>query len=177
MSITTKTGDKGMTALYRGKRVAKDSLRIEICGELDELNSYLGFSKNLTKGKKIKKIIESIQKDLFVVGAEVATEIKFINKLKQRIDSAFINHLEAIISQIEKKNPLAEFCFCLPGKNLASGSFDISQNINHKEEIINKKEKKILLANFCFCLPGKILVPGILDLPSLLAMVLEISKL
>ena len=138
-----------MTALYRGKRVAKDSLRIEICGELDELNSYLGFSKNLTKGKKIKKIIESIQKDLFVVGAEVATEIKFINKLKQRIDSAFINHLEAIISQIEKKNPLAEFCFCLPGKNLASGSLDISRTIARRLErrMVSLKKKKGLKNN------------------------------
>jgi len=134
MSITTKSGDKGKTSLYRGKRVAKDHLRIEICGNLDELNSYLGLSKSLAKSKKIKKILSSVQKDLFIIGSEIATEIKFINKLKQRIDNKFVKGLEKIIDQLEKKSSLATFCFQLPGRDVSSSSLDIARTIARRLE-------------------------------------------
>jgi len=128
--------------------VPKDSLRIEICGDLDELNAYLGLSKNLAKGKKIKKVIESIQEELFIVGAEVATEIKFINKLKQRIGKACVKRLETMISQIEKKNHLSDFC--LPGKDLTSGSLDVARTIARRLErrMVSLKKQKGLKNDF-----------------------------
>ena len=45
MSITTKTGDDGSTGLWSGERVGKDDPRIEACGEIDELSSFLGFAR------------------------------------------------------------------------------------------------------------------------------------
>ena len=44
MKIYTKTGDKGETSLLGGSRVSKDSIRITICGEIDELNAFVGFA-------------------------------------------------------------------------------------------------------------------------------------
>ena len=150
MSITTKSGDKGKTSLYRGKRVAKDHLRIEICGNLDELNSYLGLSKSLTKAKKIKKIITSVQKDLFIIGSEITTEIKFINKLNQRIDNKFVKGLEKIVGQLEDKSPLTKFCFQLPGKDVASSSLDIARTAARRLErrVVSLNKKKQLKNNF-----------------------------
>ncbi len=150
MSITTKTGDKGKTSLYRGKRVSKDNLRIEVCGTLDELNSYLGLSKSLAKSKRLNKIIESIQKDLFIVGAEVATDSKQVKSLKQRIDSKFIEGLEKTITQLENK-PLSFNCsFCLPGKNLSSSSLDIARTLTRRLErrVLTLKKRKNLKNNF-----------------------------
>ncbi len=130
--------------------MAKDHLRIEICGNLDELNSYLGLSKSLIKTKKIKKIIESIQKDLFIIGSEIATEILFINKLKQRIDCKFIKRLEECIDQLEKTRPLTKGCFCLPGKNLPSSTMDIARTITRRLErrVVSLKKRKQLKNGF-----------------------------
>lgn len=149
MAITTKTGDKGKTSLYRGKLVAKDSLRIEICGTLDELNSYLGISKSLIKSKKLARTIESIQKDLFIIGAEVATEIKHLKQLKIRIDKKSIKRLEELISQIEKSSHCFKFCFSLPGENLTSASLDVSRALTRKLErrMVTLKRKKLLKNN------------------------------
>ncbi|MCF7907262.1 MAG: cob(I)yrinic acid a,c-diamide adenosyltransferase [Candidatus Omnitrophica bacterium] len=150
MVITTKTGDKGKTSLCRGKRVAKDSLRIEICGILDELNSYLGISKSLTKDIKLKQIVESIQKDLFIIGAEVATEARHRKQLKVRIDNKFIERLEELIEQLEESSICSSFCFCLPGANPVSSSLDVSRALARKLErrIVTLKRKKFINNDF-----------------------------
>ena len=75
MPITTKTGDDGSTSLLYGKRVRKDNPRIEACGVLDELNSFLGLSKNLLKAKAAKKLIDKIQKELLMIGSEYKLRI------------------------------------------------------------------------------------------------------
>lgn len=76
MSIYTKTGDKGKTSLFSGKRVWKYDARVEAYGTIDELNSILGVAIAHIKGKKesnkLKKILLNIQSDLFYVGAYLA---------------------------------------------------------------------------------------------------------
>ncbi len=69
MNIYTKTGDKGQTSLFDSKRVDKDDLRVESYGTIDELNSYLGLSKNYIKDKEVCELINTIQRKLFDVGA------------------------------------------------------------------------------------------------------------
>ncbi|MCQ9205411.1 MAG: cob(I)yrinic acid a,c-diamide adenosyltransferase [Omnitrophica bacterium] len=133
-SIVTKTGDKGKTSLCQGRRVNKDNVRIEACGVLDELCSYLGLAKSLIKAGKIKKTIETIQKDLFVIGTELATEKKFISQIKKRISFEQINYLEKIINSLERNSKLIKPCFQLPGHNLLSSSLDVSRTIARKLE-------------------------------------------
>lgn len=150
MPITTKTGDKGKTSLACGKRLFKDHLRIEICGNLDELNSYLGLAKNLTKAKKIKKIIESIQKNLFVIGAEIATESKSLKKLKLRVNSRLVKDIEVAIDQLAGKLPSLKPCFYLPGKSLSSSVLDLSRVTARKLErrVVSLNKKKALKNKF-----------------------------
>ena len=58
MSITTKKGDCGKTSLLGSRRVSKDDIRIDACGVLDELCSFLGLSRSSIHDEKTKKIIE-----------------------------------------------------------------------------------------------------------------------
>ena len=148
MSIVTKFGDKGMTSICGGRRLPKDHSRLEVCGSLDELSSFLGFCKALNKTVLIKKLIESIQNDLIIIGSEIASESKNIGKLKKRIKETDIHRLEANIKSLEKKLP-KRVNFCLPGKNAVSGTFDIARAVSRRAErrLVTAKRKKILKNN------------------------------
>ena len=74
MKIYTKTGDKGTTALFGGKRVSKADLRIETYGTVDELNSYIGLLRDQEVNGSRKNILIEIQDRLFTVGSILATE-------------------------------------------------------------------------------------------------------
>ena len=134
MTVTTKTGDKGFTGLYLGGRVSKDNPRVELCGLLDELCSFLGLCKSLIKDRDKIKLIESIQRDLFVAGAEIAAKPKFINKLKNRIGNVCVIRLENEITMLENKLRLKECCFLLPGENFICATFDLARAIARKTE-------------------------------------------
>ncbi len=70
--IYTKTGDDGTTGLIGGKRVPKDSPRIEAYGSVDELNAMLGVVRGLGLPADIDGLLEHVQDDLFTVGAALA---------------------------------------------------------------------------------------------------------
>jgi cob(I)alamin adenosyltransferase len=74
MKIYTKTGDKGTTALFGGKRVSKADLRIETYGTVDELNSYVGLVRDQAVNQNRKSILVEIQDRLFTIGSILATE-------------------------------------------------------------------------------------------------------
>lgn len=76
MKIYTKTGDNGITGLYGGTRVSKSHIRIESYGTVDELNSYLGLIRDQNIDKKTNETIIKIQKELFSVGAVLATPVE-----------------------------------------------------------------------------------------------------
>ena len=74
MKIYTKTGDKGMTSLYGGKRVSKDDIRIEAYGTIDELNSYIGSLISTLATDDQKELLSEIQKRLFTIGSILASD-------------------------------------------------------------------------------------------------------
>ena len=134
MSVTTKTGDKGKTSLCFGARVNKDDPRIYFCGDLDELCSFLGVSRSLIKQEKIKKLLLSIQRCLFGIGAEAATAKNYLKKLKNRIAKSQVSVLEKEISGIEKRKVFEGGCFYLPGENFVSASFDVCRTVCRRAE-------------------------------------------
>lgn len=115
MKIYTKTGDTGETSLYGGKRVSKDSCRIETYGTADELNSVIGACRSMEESKEIDSILEQIQHDLFTLGADLAApENSQTKKTIDRIGSSHIEKLERHIDSIQPTlTPLANFI--LPG--------------------------------------------------------------
>ena len=134
MSIVTKTGDNGMTSLYCGRRVSKDHVRVEICGAIDEVSSFLGLAKNITKDINTKKIINFIQKKLIILASEIAMTPGAKSKLKKRIDKQSVRVLEKEISCLENKYAVRVKSFCLPGENMASGTLDIARAITRRAE-------------------------------------------
>lgn len=73
MKIYTKTGDKGTTALFGGKRILKSDLRIDTYGTVDELNSWVGVLRDQPINKKRKGVLVEIQDRLFTIGSMLAT--------------------------------------------------------------------------------------------------------
>src|SRR5258708_33821422 len=73
MSISTKRGDTGQTGLAGGIRVSKADPRVESYGSVDELNTFLGFSRSICQNKAIAAWTETIQRTLFRLGSALAT--------------------------------------------------------------------------------------------------------
>ncbi|TSA26768.1 MAG: cob(I)yrinic acid a,c-diamide adenosyltransferase [Ignavibacteriales bacterium] len=116
MKIYTKTGDKGKTSLFGGKRVWKDDLRIQSYGTVDELNSILGVAITEIKNKELKTILSSIQHELFNLGSDLASpEYKDNKKFSiPRITESNTKRLEGLIDKVDNKLlPLKNFI--LPG--------------------------------------------------------------
>lgn len=149
MSITTKTGDRGMTSLCWGGRVPKDNPRIEAVGTIDELVSFLGIAKSLVKKQKVKGLLESLQRDLFIAGAEISTLPRFLGKLTRVIGSDDVTRLERIIVEYEKKRSFEECCFYLPGGFLAS-TLDVTRTITRRAErrIVSLLRKRMIKNRF-----------------------------
>ncbi|MBI4560972.1 MAG: ATP:cob(I)alamin adenosyltransferase, partial [Candidatus Rokubacteria bacterium] len=73
MKIYTKKGDEGQTRLFGGQRISKSDVRPEAYGTLDEACSVLGVARAETRDEELRRVIHSIQEDLFLLGAELAT--------------------------------------------------------------------------------------------------------
>ncbi|WP_280770782.1 cob(I)yrinic acid a,c-diamide adenosyltransferase [Salipaludibacillus daqingensis] len=133
MSIYTKKGDKGETGLLGGSRISKASLRVSCYGTLDEANAAIGVAYSLIKDTYLKEILRSIQKHLFVLGAELASDEKSIHELKEKVEKQDIDRLEEIIDQIEKKlGPITEFI--IPGNTTASAQLHFSRSVIRRAE-------------------------------------------
>lgn len=116
--IYTRTGDEGQTGLFGGERVAKDDLRVEAYGTVDELNAEIGFARTYSNDSEITDLLHSIQNDLFTVGADLATpETEPTQRGKvqvKRIDASYTAKLEEAIDRFETELP-ALTRFILPG--------------------------------------------------------------
>ena len=73
MKLYTRRGDNGLTDLYGGRRVSKDSLRVEAYGTVDELNSLIGLVRCSSGPASVLEPLASIQSRLFEIGADLAT--------------------------------------------------------------------------------------------------------
>src|SRR5262245_10781306 len=114
MKIYTKTGDKGTTALFGGKRVSKADVRIEAYGTVDELNCYLGLLRDQEVNQNRKNILVEIQNTLFVIGSNLATEPGNTKVKVPSLAEADIELLEKEIDQMESELPPLK-SFVLPG--------------------------------------------------------------
>ncbi|MEW9095369.1 MAG: cob(I)yrinic acid a,c-diamide adenosyltransferase [Clostridiaceae bacterium] len=145
MSIYTRTGDKGTTALFGGSRIEKDSLKVEAYGTIDELISNMGVASSFIKDEELKAELVDIQKKLFVLGAELASDENGIKHLKEQIEQNDIDNLEKIIDKyMGKAAPFKGFV--TPGKNTQSAMLHVSRTVARRAErviITFSKEDKV----------------------------------
>ncbi|MBA4603270.1 cob(I)yrinic acid a,c-diamide adenosyltransferase [Thermoactinomyces sp. AMNI-1] len=133
MAIYTKKGDQGETGLLGGSRVGKDSVKVSCYGTLDEANASLGIAYSLLKNDQLKERLRKIQKQLFVVGSELASDSKGKDLLENRIQSSDIADLEQTIDTLEKYlGPLHEFV--IPGETPASAALHQARAIIRRAE-------------------------------------------
>lgn len=114
MKIYTKTGDKGQTSLFGGKRVPKHHLRIESYGTVDELNSYIGLIRSQDIDENSKNILIEIQDRLFTIGSTLATEPGNTKVKIPKINDVDVEFLEKEIDKMNEVLPEMR-SFVLPG--------------------------------------------------------------
>lgn len=134
MKIYTRTGDGGETGIYGGKRLSKNSTTINAIGDVDELNALLGLIVTDVKEDGIKELLVAVQKDLFSIGADLATpkdidkNLKVVRVKKSRIDS-----LEKLIDKYDKNLASLKF-FILPGGSKSGAKLHLARAICRRAE-------------------------------------------
>lgn len=134
MKIYTKTGDQGMTSLIGGRRVRKNSSRLESYGTIDELNSYLGMIRSFPIDRQVKDELVEIQSRLFDVGGNLATDPESTQvKLKLGVEKSDVELLEKAIDRMDAEVPPLQF-FVLPGGSQAVSFCHIARTVCRRAE-------------------------------------------
>ena len=134
--ITTKTGDRGTTALGDGRRVRKDHPRIEATGEVDELNAVLGLAIASDPASDAAGFLRDVQNDLFDLGADLTLppgRRAARRRAPLRLTAA---HVQPIEAAIERANaalaPLRTFV--LPGGSPAAAWLHVARTVCRRAE-------------------------------------------
>ena len=127
--VTPKAGDKGETSLGDGKRVSKNHPNMVFLGDIDELNSFLGFAITVCKEKILVQELESIQQDLFNMGGEASipgSEMKLLSEDRIVFLEDSLEKMNEILS------PLKEFI--LPGGDEFSSRIHVVRSVCRRTE-------------------------------------------
>ena len=145
MPISTKKGDKGFTGLLGGRRVPKYHLKPETYGTLDELNSFLGMARAISRDRKVKKTLFHIQNHLFIIGSELALSGRGRDLLRGEITQKEVDWLSYLSSDFETSLK-PEPGFIVYGEIHISSILDVSRAVSRRAErlVAKMKSKKIL---------------------------------
>lgn len=136
MRIYTRAGDKGDTELLYGDRISKADPRCHACGTLDEATSALGLARSLCRSERVRELLLFLQRELFTVGAELATLPSKYPRLKeerQTVTPERVERLERLIDELVAEHPL-ERGFIIPGSSPASAALDLARTIARRAE-------------------------------------------
>ena len=137
MKIYTRTGDSGETSLLGGKRVSKNSVRVDTYGEVDELNASIGVARAETTHPQIRKALIEIQRDLFSLGAQLADPKGEPSSDKVTLEKGNVEVLEKHIDRFESSLSKLDH-FILPGGSKASAL------LHHARSICRRVERKLV---------------------------------
>ena len=135
MKIYTKTGDAGETSLFDNSRVSKADPRVDAYGEVDELNACLGAARAAGVDADVSAVLESIQRELFAVGARLADPASRISGrvTKAYVGEAQVRALEETIDRLENELPPLRR-FILPGGTPAGALLHLARTICRRAE-------------------------------------------
>jgi cob(I)alamin adenosyltransferase len=137
VTIYTRKGDDGTTGLLFGGRVQKDDAPIEVLGAVDEAQAFLGLARAETnEGSELDQLLIELERDLWVLMAEVATEKENQPKLTDgtsRVTKAMVERLEGHIDTYTTRfEPVTEFV--VPGGNRLSALLDVVRTVVRRAE-------------------------------------------
>ena len=135
MKIYTKKGDRGTTYLFRGGKVSKDSLRVEAFGDVDELNSVLGWVRTTGIEADVDDVLDRIQNDLFRIGADLATPAEKVSEgdYVLRLETKAHVFLEEAIDSFDAKLPPLKD-FILPGGSGPAAALHVARTVCRRAE-------------------------------------------
>lgn len=134
--IYTKKGDDGTTGLLYGGRVSKADPATEAYGTTDEAVAVLGLARALSGDASLREEILGLQRELFVVGADLATNPRERAKLGPGVSlvtAEMVERLEARIDELVAEHPLPNE-FIVPGANAVSAALDIARSVVRRAE-------------------------------------------
>jgi cob(I)alamin adenosyltransferase len=134
--IYTKKGDDGTTGLLYGGRVSKADPATEAYGSVDEAVAALGLARALAPDPYVNELVLRLQRELFVVGADLATNPKDRKKLKPEVSLAsagMVDRLEESIDDMVEVHPLPQE-FIVPGANPVSAALDVARTAVRRAE-------------------------------------------
>ncbi len=147
LKIYTKTGDLGKTSLIGGTKVAKNNIRIESYGTIDELNSFIGLTADHLSHAHSKSILKEIQDRLFTIGSSLACDPDKEPLLKiPDLKEADIELLEKEIDKMnEELAPMRSFI--LPGGHAAISTAHVTRCVCRRAErlCVNMKEHDLFV--------------------------------
>ena len=137
MSIATRTGDQGQTALMYGRRVEKFDLRVEAYGTVDELNAALGLARAHAELPLVQTELLVIQKQLVALMGELAVAPADVERYRQdgypQVTEAMLTHLDGLVAQLEERK--LDFAgWATPGANLGSAALDVARTVCRRAE-------------------------------------------
>lgn len=133
MKIYTKTGDDGTTSLFSGGRVSKTHLRVEAYGTVDELNSILGVVRAHQPDAKTDTLLAQVQRQLFNLGADLATPLDAKSDWVVRMDAGTVLWLESAIDEMTAQLPELKH-FILPGGSAAAAQLQVARTVCRRAE-------------------------------------------
>lgn len=134
--IYTRTGDDGRTGLFGGGRVSKDDSRVEAYGDVDELNAFIGAARSAEIMPRIDEILAGVQRDLFAIGALLATPHPEKHKEqleKARISDGRIAQIEQAIDDGEGELDVLK-AFVLPGGTTKASALHVARTVCRRAE-------------------------------------------
>lgn len=126
------SGDDGTTGLLGGTRTAKDDVRVEAYGTVDEASSSLGLARALTSVARVAEVVEELQRGLYRLGAELATEESAAGRFGS-IEAADVARLEELMAELEAAAPMPRQ-FVLPGTTPGSAALDVARTVVRRAE-------------------------------------------
>ena len=139
--VYTRTGDKGETALVGGRRVPKDSPRIEAYGTIDELNAVIGLARVFNAERKksgrrhrwLDEVLRRLQNELFDLGSELATPADAVYEGMFRVGAEQVTALERLMDECQRElTPLKSFI--LPGGGPVGGFLHQARTVCRRAE-------------------------------------------
>jgi cob(I)alamin adenosyltransferase len=134
--IYTKRGDDGTTGLLYGGRVSKAHPATEAYGAVDEAVAHLGVARAHAADPGLAQDLLRIQRELFVIGADLAANPKEREKLERGVSlatSEMVEGLESLIDRTVEEHPLPQE-FIVPGANPAAAALDVARSVVRKAE-------------------------------------------
>jgi cob(I)alamin adenosyltransferase len=137
MSISTAKGDDGTTGLFGGGRVRKDSPRPEAYGQVDEAQAFIGVARaHLVTGTGHERLLVSIERDLYVVMAHLATDPSNHHKLvlgTSLVSREMVERIGSELTEIESWLPMPTE-FVIPGGSIESAHLDVARTVVRRAE-------------------------------------------